>query len=198
MMAVHRTIVAIILCLFFLSWSTLAAFEKRPVRFPGERSQMESPDGRYVLINVDSENKEQILSLGGNHALFLQNSKTGKKEKIYSYDRYVEVLWSPNGRRMIINDYGGSDYAFPIIFSFDGNIESINVEDKVRRELADNRSIIGNHHVFIIGTEWLGEDKVKIKIYGYGDVDPKGFTLWYEYQISDKFKFIKKGPLENK
>ena len=51
-----------------------------------------------------------------------------------------------------------------------------------------NKSVFGNHHTYIVGTEWFSQNRVKIKIFGHGDIDPNGFTLWYEYLIGDGFK----------
>ena len=61
-------------------------------------------------------------------------------------------------------------------------------ERELRRQMGDNQSIFNNHHVYVTGVGWLGEDKVEIKIWGYGDIDPRGFTLRYEFTIGDGFK----------
>lgn len=58
--------------------------------------------------------------------------------------------------------------------------------------MGDNKSTFGNHHVYIESVKWLSENKVKIKISGYGDIDPEGFTLWYEYTFGDGFESLKK------
>lgn len=193
-MVAHKPIfLRLSIILTFVYWSAAMAQETQLIKLPGEVSAIPSPDGKYVLINVDSENEKQSLSLGGNHALYLQNLKTGKQKKIYSYDRYIEILWSPKGSKLLINDHGGSDYSFPIIFLINDNKQPIDVGKQIKENMAmaSNQSISGNHHVYIVGTKWLDENRVKIKIYGYGDVDPRGFTLWYEYSIQNGFKSIR-------
>ena len=94
--------------------------------------------------------------------------------------------------RFIINDYGGSDYSEPIIFIANNPDRAIYVRKQLQEQMGNNASIFGNHHVYIVGAEWLSDKSIKIKIYGYGDVDPNGFTLWYEYILGDGFKFIKR------
>ena len=175
---------------------TATAGPQIAIQFPGEISQIASPNGRHILLNVDSENKEHTLSLGGNHALYLRNLKTGEKKKIYAYGRHVKTLWSPRGNRLMISDYGGSDYANCIIFFFDTARNPIDVQEQLREKMRGNKSIFGNHHAYIVGTKWFSENRVKIKIFGHGDIDPNGFTLWYEYRIGDGFKKLGYSPRE--
>lgn len=192
-MIVRSTSAKFSLIIAFLCLMSLAAVHgEQLTKFPGKVAMTVSPDGRYEVINKDSLSETEILSMGGNHALYLRNLKTGEERKLYSYGRHVEVLWSPKGTRLLINDYKGSDYSIPIIFSSDGNGNPINIEEQLKKKLKNNPSIFGNHHVYVVGTDWDGENKIKVKIYGYGDVDPNGFTLWYEYTIGDGFRFVKK------
>jgi hypothetical protein len=126
--------------------------------------------------------------------LYLRDLNTGEEKKIYSYDRHVEVLWSPKGGRLVINDYGGSNYANCIIFIFDPAWDIIDIEQLVRQNLYSNKSIFTNEHVYIVGIEWTREDVVKIKFYGYGSVNPEGFTLWYKYYITGQLKRLSMHP----
>lgn len=156
-------------------------------RFPGELAQTIDPEGKYIVFNVDSENEEQAASLGGNHALYLQDRETDKQEKIYVYDRYVEVLWSPGGGTLLVNDYAGSDCAIPIIILMDNHREIVNLKEQLRQQIGEEQSIFENHHVYMIGTEWLQEDRLKVQISGYGDADPDGFVYWFEFLIGKGF-----------
>lgn len=70
-----------------------------------------------------------------------------------------------------------------MIFLLNDKKGFIDVKEKLAEELTDNRSIFGNAHVYIASIKWLNDDKVLLKIHGYGDVDPKGFAMWYEYSI---------------
>lgn len=151
-------------------------------RFPGERSEITSPNGRYILYNINTEKAKPY------HTLFLKDLKKKTDEKLYTYDRYIEVLWSPKGTALIVNDHGGSDYTNSIIFLLNDWKKKIDVKEQIRLRMGNNKSIFGNHHVYIEGIEWIDENNIKIKIYGYGEVDPDGFTLWYEYKIGEGFQ----------
>jgi len=187
-MNAHRWLIIITSILVPLYSFAATAGSQKVMQFPGESSQIASPNGRYILVNVDSESEEHTLALGGNHALYLRDLRTSKEKKIYAYGRKVEALWSPRGNRLMISDYGGSDYANCLIFFFDTERTSIDVQEQLRERMRHNKSIFGNHHVYIVGTEWFSEKRVKIKIFGHGNIDPHGFTLWYEYLIGDGFK----------
>lgn len=191
MMNAHKWLVTFSSILVSLYGLTATAASQKVIQFPGEISQIASPNGRYVLVNIDSESEEQTLSLGDNHALYIRDLKTGKEKKIYTYGRHIKTLWSPRGNRLMISDYGGSDYANCIIFFFDTARDPINVQEQLREKMKYNKSIFDNHHVYIVGTKWFSENRVKIKIFGHGNIDPNGFTLWYEYLIGDGFKKLR-------
>ena len=173
---------AIILVIVTLLLQSFVVNSENLVKFPGEKSEIVSPDKKYVLYNVDLEYVEP------HHFLFLVDTKNRNHEKLYEYGRYVDVLWSTDGDGLIINDFGGSDYSNTIIFLFGDTKKRIDIKDELRQRMKDNKSIFGNHHVYIEGVKWLSKNRIKIKISGYGDVDPDGFTLWYEYTIGDGFK----------
>ena len=197
MMNAHKLLITFSSILVSLYSFAATAGSQKVMQFPGESSQIASPNGRYVLVNVDSESEEHALALGDNHALYLRDLRTGKEKKIYTYGRKVEALWSPRGNRLMISDYGGCDYANCIIFLFDTARSPIDVQEQLREKMGYNKSIFGNHHPYIVGTEWFSEKRVKIKIFGHGNIDPHGFTLWYEYLIGDGFKKLGYVPRES-
>lgn len=174
--------------LFLLSLSksfTLAS--ERFSQFPG-LSEASSPDGRYVLRNVDIEKDGEF-----NHQLILRDTKTNTEKTIYSYGRRVDALWSEDSKGLIINDHGGSDYTNCIIFRLEKEIKKHDVKELLtRKSIKYKKSIVENHHVYIEGIRWVTNKTIKIRITGYGDVDPEGFSMWYEYTIGNKLKFIAK------
>lgn len=184
------TILAIIISFIILQDGSLVFAAQKLTRFPGA-SDLPSPNRLYVLRNVDNENAEP------NHILFLRYIKTKQEEKLFSYGRYVEVLWSPAGNGLIINDHGGSDFSNCIVFLFNDKKKLMNVKEQLKLKMGDNKSIFRNHHVYIEGMKWISEQKLEIRITGYGDVDPDGFTEWYEYIIADGFKFLRRNPFQH-
>jgi hypothetical protein len=148
-------------------------------RYPGSRD-LQSPNGLFVLNNLEIETGDLP------HLLVVRNVKTTKEEFRLPYKRYVEVLWSPDGSHLLINDHGGSDYSDCMIISFRDTDKRVDVSELLRRG-TENLSVTQNHHVFIEGVEWLGNDRVMVKVYGYGDIDPDGFTQSYIYEIGKGF-----------
>ena len=148
-------------------------------RYPGSRD-LQSPSGLFVLNNLDIESGDLP------HLLVVRNVETTKEEFRLPYKRYVEVLWSPDGTHLLINDHGGSDYSDCMIISFRDADKRIDVSELLRRG-AGNRSITKNHHVFIEGVKWFGNNRVMVKVHGYGAIDPNGFTQSYIYEIGKGF-----------
>jgi len=188
MKSLARSITAVLIGLAILYPRQPDATDGAKLRFPGGHSQLASPDGRYVAVNIDSDVAGQAALLGDNHALFLLDLKTKTVEEVYPYGRGVEILWSPGGSALLINDRAGSDHSNTAIVILTPQKRRIDVEAELRAAMSSNKSIFKNHHVYISGTQWLTENKVRIKVSGYGDVDPKGFTLWYEYAIGGDFR----------
>jgi hypothetical protein len=160
--------------------------EKRRMFFPGKESQLVSPDGEYILINVESDSEEQARSLGGKYALYIRDTSTGEQEKLYAYNEHVEALWSPKGGNVLINEYGeitnGSYSSSALIFFVDRK-ELVIVKDQLRQRMGDNPHIFGNQYIRIMGTNWLSEHVLRVRIQGTGEVDPGSFRQWYEYDV---------------
>lgn len=173
--------------LLVVAWllSVPASAGGQQTRFPGDVSELASPDGHLVLVNVDSDQPPH-------HALYLRAKGASGQEQLLTYGRHASALWSLRGHGLIINDYGGSDYSNSLIFLFGADKKQVDVREELRRQVSSNRSLFGNHHVYIEGVGWLDDDRVKVKVSGYGDVDPKGFTLVYEYTIGGGFRLLKR------
>ncbi len=185
-----RSLGAIALGLVFLgAIVTLAAAESRSAHYPARSGGLTSPDGRYVLLNIDNETDNQVQYLGDNHALYLIDLKFARLRKVHAYGRSVVVSWSPRGSAFYINDRTGSNSS-NVIFYLVSIGKAINLSEEFRQRVTQ-KSVERNHHVYFEATEWLTENTVKLKIHGYGDVDPNGFELWYEYRPSRGFRLLK-------
>lgn len=160
-----------------LSSAFLAEAQDKLSRYPGS-PDLKSPTGLYVLSSIDNEKIEP------SHFLVVRSTRTQKEEIRIPYARYVEVGWSPDGKRLAVNDHGGSNYTNCKILSFGDDIRSIEIAEQLRAKI-NPPSITRNHHVFLECVEWLGNDKVKIKAHGYGDLDPKGFSETYVFRIEE-------------
>jgi hypothetical protein len=107
--------------------SELAIFGEQFATFP-ERRELPSPDGQYVIRNVDWNQPAQQFS-GMFHSLFLEERATGTSRKLCDYVRRVAVAWSV-GNRIIVTDYLNPKTSRTPVFAVDGSIEPI-VIDKV-------------------------------------------------------------------
>ena len=88
-------------------------------RLPGDESEIPSPDGKFVIRNVDGPGQLD-------HRLFLEEKSTGAKREVYSYMRSVAVVWSPDSRHFAVNDYQVSNIAEAYILGVrdsDGKID---------------------------------------------------------------------------
>lgn len=65
--------------------------------FPGPKSGYASPDGHFVLQNVDRE--KQSL-----HSIQLLDEASGKTRNVYDYISQVAVTWAPDARHFGIGD----------------------------------------------------------------------------------------------
>ena len=150
------------------------------VSFPGAKS----PDGRFIIRNVDDEKLDPA------HTLTLVDASNGSAVKSYSYGRHVDVLWSPSSDAFVVNDYEGSDASRPVLFMSPWKGQPVDLRKKLTdflRSQGEARSVDGNHHVYFSAKRWLGRDVILCQVTGYGDVDPKGFTKRYVYKLCDGF-----------
>lgn len=84
--------------------AALPAHTEPLTTFPGTSDRIASPDGRFVIIEIDRDRPPY-------HVLMLENVKTGDERPIRSFDRHVDVMWAPNAQRFFLNDWRASDEA---------------------------------------------------------------------------------------
>jgi Tol biopolymer transport system component len=158
---------------------TAAAGEKRGaiVSFPSDQTAP-SPDGRYVVLNVDSDKEPE-------HTLFLVERPSKAKRKLLVYGRYTEALWNPNSDLIAITDYAGSNVAQCLVFSTSGRAP-VDIGEQITRTVRGKKeraSIQENDHVYFAGIAWTSPRTLKVKVWGHGDADPSGFKRFYTYTI---------------
>lgn len=176
-----------ILLLVALGHAAAFGSARKPVEFPGPTAQLQSPDGRYVVENLDSDKDPH-------HTLRLKNAETGAVRILCNYQRHVTVLWSPDGKKLVVNDYAGSDFSKILVFSADQDMPPEDVGAELLRSLKDypdRKSLADNHHVYFAVSSWEGNEAVKLKVRGYGEVDPKGFARRYQYTLGGSFQRIR-------
>ena len=178
---------AISICLLAVVSTVASGAARKLTEFPGTQAQLRSSDGRYAVENVDSDKEPH-------HTLLLKNTETGAVRTLCNYPRNVTVLWSPDGKKLVVNDYAGSDFSKILIFSADEDSPPQDVGSELLQSLKDSpdrRSLADNHHVYFAVSSWEGNDAVRLKVWGHGEVDPKGFSRLYQYTLRGSFRRVR-------
>lgn len=172
-----RTGHALLIGLLALLLAGQAVSSKRPIPLPGSTSQIKSPNGYLVLVNIDSDSEPF-------HSLVLKNLRTGMEKTLQTYSRHITVSWSPGGDSLFVNDFGGSDYSNCLVYTFDGSFTPLDVTEEMRRLRPQDSHLWGNHHIYIQASKWLNDTELLIRVHGYGDIDPKGYRACYVFSLS--------------
>src|SRR5262249_30931269 len=148
-----------------------------PVSFP-EQSQAESPDGRYVVVGINSDIEPY-------HTVFLEDRHLKTRRKLFTYERHIVVLWKADGKLFAVTDYVGSNNSRCTIISVDEKAQPIEVTVVLSHQLAEAsrkrlQNRLSNHHVYVEAMVWDGPTSLQVKVSGYGDEDRAGFTEFYE------------------
>jgi hypothetical protein len=148
-----------------------------PVSFP-EQSQAVSPDGRYAIIGVDSGSEPY-------HAVFLEDRLHKNRRELFNYDRHIVLMWKSDSKLFAVTDYLGSENSRCSIFSVNERVPPIQILDVLSRQLSEAtwkqlKTHLSNHHAYVEAEVWDGALSLMVKISGYGDADPTGFTEFYE------------------
>ena len=164
----------------------LTGHEDQAVRFPSATNKTKSPNGSYMLVNVD--HPDEIDADGDWHSIFLVDAKTGGKTLFYKYGRGVDVVWSPDSNAVVVNDYWGSNVSRSVLFALNRSNQRVDIGEmlmKSNRPQREKESIETADHVYASVVKWLNKKTVVFKIYGYNGVDPNGFTLIYAYDVAE-------------
>jgi hypothetical protein len=147
-----------------------------PTRFPDVIREVRSPNGRDVIENVDADS-------GPFHSLILRDLRSSTSRSLLQYQRYVDVLWSKDGDKILVNDHGASDHTDCLVFVIRPEIMKFDVGRVILQQYPRDRHFTGNHHLRFEGREWRSNDVVRVRVSGYGDTDPAGFRMLFEYTV---------------
>ena len=172
---------AILSTLFLLAAQAQQRHGALSVSFP-EHSRAVSPDGRYAIAGVDSDTEPY-------HTVFLEDRQLMTRRKLFNYDRSIDLLWNPNSKSFALADRAGSDISRCSIVSVDKRVPTVDVWEKLVKAVDpdEQKNLLANHHVYIAATEWPDSDKLRVKVWGYGDVNPSGLTRFYIYDTHQRF-----------
>jgi hypothetical protein len=147
--------------------------------FPSKHDILKSPDKNYKLINRDAEKESDVQPLGGNHALFVKDEKTGLERKICNYNRHATALWSPDSQMIAITDFAGSDNSECFIYMLKSN-KLVGLAEPLEKAF-EGTGKMKNHHLYFEAVNWQKASLLKINVTGYGTNDPNGFNAHCQY-----------------
>jgi len=177
---------ALLLCTLnspLIMQATASQASPQIVSFP-EQSQAASPNARYAIVG--EENHAEPF-----HTAILEDRVLKTRRKLFDYDRHIDLLWNPDSKSFAVTDYEESDYSRCSIIFIDQTVPTIRVWDKLVKALTERerKSLVENHHVYVAAVEWVSASALKVKVWGYGEVNPSGFTRFYSY---DRYGGVKR------
>jgi hypothetical protein len=160
--------------------------------FP-EVSDSWSPDGRFVVKNVDHPNDPNSP-----HSIMLTDMQTGRRSMLYSYGWKVDLFWSPASDALAINDWDANDDAQCIVLVLAPRRERIDLREeflKSRRpdrekKLAADRHAYDHNYAHLI--RWLNANTLLSAFEGHSSDRKRGFQLIYEYKLGESFRLRKR------
>jgi len=153
------------------------------VVFP-KAGQLVSPDGRFVVRNVEREAKATEFA-GNFRSLWLTEIHTGRTRKLCDYVGIAAVAWSGNDS-LIVTQYLTQETSRALIFSVTVAEEPIvvDVPGLIRLVPAELRPALKeNDHVFVEASRLEGES-LFFRVWGYGKHDADGFRWRCEYNLN--------------
>lgn len=121
-----------------------------------------SPDGSFKVSSVFCSS----LSHEREFALILENIKSGERRTLYTYDRDATVLWSPDSRWIIVNDYAGSDYTNNVIISIERNVPPIDLKKHLLQS-KPKQDVLESDHLYLSAREWKSESDIELLAWGH-------------------------------
>ena len=142
--------------------------------FPGEVSNITSPDGRYIIRSVDNTESPY-------HSLFLTDQKTSASRKILDYGRTVTVVWSPRSK---------------FFFCVEQSTPKIDVQEELTRGISGFRQHKWDHDYFGV-SRWIDNRRVSILFWGHGGVPSREFCQCYIYTLDGSVQKCANQPKGN-
>jgi len=159
------------------------------------RNTLTSPNGRYVLENVDGRPPAPgDPELRDWHKIYLIDTKRHTSELLYQYGRCVNVLWSPSSEAIAVNDFYASDDSISMLFVLTPKLERINLGKTFLDAPAppkDRELVRDGYPVFKFVARWPDSKSLLFEITGYAEADETGFKdpfeFVYVYRIGGSF-----------
>ena len=147
--------------------------------FPGPKSDLPSPDGKWRIVNRDPDDSDHP------HTLVLHETNGGGERTLYEYGRSVRVAWSPDSRRIAITDYVGSNVAECVVVDR-VTFAKRDVMAEAQKSSARIAGVMRNFHSYFECPRWTSNRDLRIHVWGYGDHNPKGAEIVTTYRLKSE------------
>lgn len=158
-----------------------AAMAESFVVFP-QTGQLVSPDGRFVVRNVDREAGATEF-VGTFHALWMIEVATGRSRKLCDYLGVAAVAWSSQNYLMVTQYVGKKNSRALIFLPATEDAVMLDSSTLIQMVPVEMRATLReNDHVFIEASKIEGET-FAFRVWGYGKRDGNGFRWNCEYGL---------------
>jgi hypothetical protein len=172
-----------LLLIFGIVLALTPAFAAPFVLFP-RVTELTSPDGRYIVRNVDREGAATDF-VGTFHSLWLTESDTGRSRKLCDYLGAAAVAWSRNDF-LIVTQYSKKT-SQALVFSATGSADAVMLDKPTLTYLVPvelRPALRGNDHVFVEASR-VEDDTLYLTVWGYGPHDANGFRWHCQYALRE-------------
>jgi len=151
------------------------------VLFPGPTHEVVSPDGRRVVLWEEPEPGDQQYT----HRLRVGVPGSRDSRVVMEFFRRATVEWSPSSRYLAITCWCGSDFAAVTIIDVEDPGHRLDAGPELQRRVG-HLAVLDNHHAYIEAIGWITPSRVELRLWGYGEPNPKGFERHYSFPVRGK------------
>jgi hypothetical protein len=130
-----------------------------------------SPDGRYVagclIAGADD---------AGEYDFFVRDRRTGTDRVLDRFSRAADVQWSPDSRHLAVTFWNSSSHATLVVYSMNRAGRPLRLGHELAADLDQVPEVVKNDHVYFQAVSWRGVAVLRVRVFGHGDRDPKGFA----------------------
>ena len=142
--------------------------------FPGPRQECRAPNSGATV-----EWREATAS--HEHELWLRNH--GTTERLLTFDRRVDVLWSPDGAAIAITDYVGSNRADVWVLRLQSPGQRANVEEAFNRAFGRPLEVYQNGHRYFVAQRWRSGTSLTFSISAYDAEPGREYEATFRYDL---------------
>lgn len=153
------------------------------VVFP-KAAELASPDGRYSVRNAEREGSPSDF-VGTFHSLWLIDLANGRSRKLCDYTGVAAVAWSGN-QFVIVTQYSRRT-SRALVFAVSNPDDPVMLDASTLIRLVSEEwrpALRENDHVFVEASS-VDENKLNLRVWGYGRRDPDGFRWRCEYLLRE-------------